>query len=313
MLSILELIGSLAHASSTVLIEGETVTGKELISRAIHQVSKAHRKGPLVNVNCAALPKELMESELFGHEKGSFTGAIAQKIGKFEQANHGTLFLDELGEIPLEVQVKLLRVLQERTLERIGGNLPIEIDIRVVTATNRSLEKEIQAGRFREDLYYRVNVIRINLPPLRQRLEDIPLLVNHFCQKYAMNEKPKEVAPEAMQVLMEYHWPGNIRELENVIERACITTREPVIEQIQIESVRRRDGNRRRRKIDLSRSLPDQLKEITASFEKRYIRKALRKTRGNVGRCAKICGVSRRTITAKIAEHEIDKSEMKEQ
>lgn len=310
--AVLELINNLAHVTTTVLIEGETGTGKEMVASAIHQASQPHRSGNLVPVNCAALPKELIESELFGHEKGAFTGAIGQRTGRFEQAHGGTLFLDEIGEIPLEMQVKLLRAIQERKFERVGGSQSIEVDVRIVAATNKSLARMVKKGKFREDLYYRVNVVRLELPPLRDRPEDIPLLVNHFCRKFAVQaDEPKTFSGKAMDVLLNHAWPGNVRELENVIERLCVTTSGSVIEDVSqdlFQSVRERSPFR----VDLSRELPEQLREITSSFEKRYITKALAKTRGNVGRCAKICGLSRRSITAKLSEYDINKDEMKD-
>jgi len=314
MLSVLELVNHIGHTATTVLIEGETGTGKELIARAIHQASSNLRPGPLVVVNCAALPENLLESELFGHEKGSFTGAIAQRKGRFEQAHGGTIFMDEVGEIPMAMQVKLLRFLQERVFERVGSTEPIEVDVRVIAATNRSLAKMVKQGTFREDLFYRINVVRIDLPPLRERPEDIPLLVRHFCEKYALpGEPPKEVSPAAMEILLNYAWPGNVRELENVVERACVTCREKTIgpEYLSPE-LSQPHATSSPFKVDLNRPLPELLREATAEIERRYIRKALRKTRGNVGRCAKICGLSRRSISAKIAEYHIDKAEMRE-
>lgn len=315
LLSVLDLVQNIAHSNATVLIEGETGTGKEMIARAVHQASAQTRPGPLVALNCAALPESLLESELFGHEKGSFTGAVAQRKGRFEQANGGTIFLDEVGEIQPSIQVKLLRVLQERCFERVGGTDSIEVDVRVIAATNRSLMEMVKKGKFREDLYYRINVVRIDLPPLRDRPEDIPLLVGHFCQKYARpGEPPKTVSPEAMEVLLAYGWPGNVRELENVIERACVTCKTPEIGREYLgPELTQPAAARSPYKIDLGRPLPELLKEINADFEARYIRKALRRTRGNVARCAKICGLSRRSITTKIADYQIDRSDMKEQ
>lgn len=312
--AILELVNSIAQTSTTVLIEGETGTGKELIAQAIHQASAVHRPGPLVPVHCAALPENLLESELFGHEKGAFTGAIGQRKGRFEQAHHGTLFLDEISEIPLAMQVKLLRALQERRFERVGGTEPVEIDVRVITATNRSLARQVKRGTFREDLYYRVNVVRIELPPLRERPEDIPLLVEHFCRKFARpNEPPKQIASAAMDVMLKHPWLGNVRELENVVERACVTCPNPVIgvEQLSSDLMQPATGNSSL-KIDISRPLPELIRELTSDVEKRYIRKALMKTRGNVSRCAKLSGLSRRSITAKIAEYGIQREEMLE-
>src|SRR5262245_43655143 len=229
--TVFELIQNVAATPSTVLIEGETGTGKEQVARAIHAASGASRPGEMVAINCAAVPENLLESELFGHEKGAFTSAVSQRRGRFELANNGTLFLDEVGDIPPPMQVKLLRVLQERRFERVGGTTPIEVDVRVIAATNRSLARLVKQGKFREDLYYRLNVVRIDLPPLRDRLEDVPLLAPHFAQRYARSgEPPYPIAPAAMEVLLRYHWPGNVRELENAIERACVVCPGPAIE-----------------------------------------------------------------------------------
>lgn len=218
-----KLTSQVAVTDSTVLILGETGTGKELFARAIHNLSNRKDK-PLIKINCAALPKELVESELFGHEKGSFTGALQQKIGKFELAHNGTIFFDEIGELPLEMQSKLLRVLQEREFERVGGNETIQSDVRIIAATNRNLEKSVSNGEFRADLFYRLNVFSINLPPLSERKEDIPLLANHFLIKYAQRiGKPiKNISQQSLMELESYPWPGNVRELEHVIERSVI-------------------------------------------------------------------------------------------
>jgi two-component system NtrC family response regulator len=296
-----------------VLIEGETGTGKEQVARAIHQLSTA-RKGEFVPVNCAAIPENLLESELFGHEKGAFTSAIAQRKGRFELAHGGTLFLDEVGDIPPGMQVKLLRVLQERRFERVGGSSPIDVDVRVVAATNRNLTKLVRRGKFREDLYYRLNVVRIELPPLRERLVDVPLLATHFATKYARpGEQPKTFAPATMQKLLAHPWPGNIRELENAIERACVVARGQAIEPDDLppELLATRSGSTSAQRIDLSRKLPDLLQEAMVELEKQYLRKALKKTRGNVMRCATICGLSRRSISAKLSEYGIKKEEFK--
>jgi DNA-binding NtrC family response regulator len=311
--AILELVGHIAQTTTTVLIEGETGTGKEMIARAIHQASANQRTGPLVPVHCAALPESLLESELFGHEKGSFTGSIGQRKGRFEQANHGTLFLDEVSEIPLSMQVKLLRALQERSFERVGGTEPVEVDVRVIAATNRSLARMVKKGTFREDLYYRVNVIRLELPPLRDRPEDIPMLVDYFCARYARNgESRKEVSPAAMELLLAYSWPGNVRELENVIERACVTCQSPVIERQHLApDLTAPVQGRTPFSIDLDRPLPVLLREVIASVESRYIRKALARTHGHVGRCARLCGLSRRSITSKLAEYAIKRDDLR--
>jgi DNA-binding NtrC family response regulator len=308
-----ELIKNVADTNTTVLIEGETGTGKEQVARAIHESSHV-RTGPLVAVNCAALPETLLESELFGHEKGAFTSAVSQRRGRFELANGGTMFLDEVGDVPATMQAKLLRVLQERRFERVGGTESIEVDVRVIAATNRSLQKLVRHGTFREDLFYRLNVVKIDLPPLRDRPEDIPLLATHFAEKYCRpNETPKQVSPAAMQVLLSYRWPGNIRELENAIERACVTSRDNLIEPENLPpEVTNPPAPKMPFHVDLDRPLPSLLREAAASIEQQYIRKALKKTRGNVGRCARICGLSRRSITAKITEYKIDKASFKE-
>jgi DNA-binding NtrC family response regulator len=314
MYEIFELIGHIAQSNSTVLIEGETGTGKEMIARAIHQASAATRPGPLVALNCAALPETLLESELFGHEKGSFTSAVSQRKGRFEQANGGTLFLDEVGDIPPSMQVKLLRVLQDRRFERVGGTQSIEVDVRVIAATNRSLEHLVQVGKFREDLFYRLNVVKIDLPPLRQRPEDIALLSEHFARKYSRpGHAPCAITPEALEALASYSWPGNVRQLENAIERACVTARDGVIRPENLPpDVTQPAASKVAVHIDLSRPLPEQLAEITADFEKQFLCAALKKTRGHIGRCAEICGLSRRGLTEKISQYKIDKSLFKD-
>ena len=311
--AIFELIGNVAPTNSTVLIEGETGTGKEVVARAIHAASHT-RSGPMVAVNCAALPETLLESELFGHEKGAFTSAVGQRRGRFELANGGTIFLDEVGDVPAPMQAKLLRVLQERRFERVGGTESIEVDVRVIAATNRSLMRLVKQGTFREDLYYRFDVVKIDLPPLRERPEDIPLLATHFAEKYAKpGEAPKPIAPDAMELLLSYRWPGNIRELENAIERAMVTAQDRLIRLENLPSeIVAGPAPKLPFHIDLSRPLPELLRNSVAAIEKQYIRKALKKTRGNVGRCAKICGLSRRSMTNKIAEYQIDKAVFKE-
>ena len=228
--NIRKLVATVAKSRSTVLITGESGTGKELIARSIHYLSPRHN-GPFVKVNCAALPEGLIESELFGHEKGAFTGAINRKLGKFELASGGTLLLDEIGEMNVGVQAKLLRVLQEREVSKVGGEDPVEIDIRIVATTNRNLDKEVASGKFREDLFYRLNVFRINVPPLAERLEDIDKLAEHFIKKYnEMNGFSVEgMEPGCEEMLKQYKWPGNIRELENAIERAVVLTRSGLI------------------------------------------------------------------------------------
>jgi DNA-binding NtrC family response regulator len=308
MRAIFSLVQDVGPTTATVLIQGETGTGKEQLARAIHAASES-RTGPFVAVNCAAVPETLLEAELFGHEKGAFTGADRQRIGKFELANGGTLFIDEVGDIPATMQVKLLRVLQERQFERVGGCDAIPIDVRVIAATNRPLRKMVRKGQFRDDLYYRLNVVRIDLPPLRARADDIPMLADHFCRKYVRPDStPKHLSPEALDRLARYPWPGNIRELENVIERACVIHNGDVIEPAQLPpELNRHVTGGLPHTLDLSRPLRDLLREYTARLEKRYITKALKKTRGHVGRAARICGYCRRSLTAKISEYKIDR------
>jgi DNA-binding NtrC family response regulator len=223
MQEVFKLVERVADSRASVLVRGESGTGKELIARALHYNS-SRAQNPFVAVACVALSEQLLESELFGHEKGSFTGAVGQKPGRFEMAHTGTLFLDEIGDIPGNVQMKLLRVLQEREFERVGGLKTVKVDVRLVTATNQNLEKEVAEGNFREDLYYRLQVVQIFLPPLRERKEDIPLLAEHFIEKYNRenNKKVKFVGPEALEMMIKYRWPGNVRELENVMERAIV-------------------------------------------------------------------------------------------
>jgi len=311
--AVFELINNVAPTNTTVLVEGETGTGKEQVARAIHEASYK-REGPLVAVNCAALPETLLESELFGHEKGAFTSAIGLRRGRFELANGGTIFLDEVGDVPATMQAKLLRVLQERRFERVGGSDTIEVDVRVLAATNRSLLKLVKDGTFREDLYYRLNVVKIDLPPLRERCEDIALLATHFTEKYARpGDAPKQISPEAMQVLLNYRWPGNVRELENAMERASVTTRDNLIRPENLPAELTAPVSPKFPfPIDLERPLPEVIQDAVNHIEQQYIRRALKKTRGNVGRCARICGLSRRSVTAKIASYKIDRALFKD-
>jgi DNA-binding NtrC family response regulator len=313
--AVFELIKNVSDTTATVLIEGETGTGKEQVAAAIHLASAGHRSGQFVAVNCAALPETLLESELFGHEKGAFTSAVDRRKGRFELADGGTIFLDEVGDIPAPMQAKLLRVLQERRFERVGGAVSLEVDVRVVAATNRNLRRLVKQGKFREDLYYRLNVVKIDLPPLRERPEDVPLLATHFTERYARHgEPPKIIAPQAMELLLAYSWPGNIRELENAVERACVTARGPTIESADLPpDVAVPRPTQSVSIVDVTRPLPDQLRQIVADVEKQYLRKALKKARGNVGRCARISGLSRRSVSAKLAEYGIDKDGYKKE
>jgi DNA-binding NtrC family response regulator len=291
MQEIFSLIKKIADTDSTVLIRGETGTGKELIAMAIHYNSK-RKDYPLIKVNCAALPSTLLESELFGYEKGAFTGAIRKKSGRFELANRGTIFLDEIGDIPTEIQAKLLRILQEKEFERIGGINTIKVDVRIIAATNQNLEQKITEGSFREDLYYRLNVISIEVPPLRERLEDIPPLVEHFLSQF--NEKfgkKISISKDAMDALMKYDFPGNVRELGNIIERAVILSSNDIITAKDL-SLKRESSN--------TPSLS--LREYLLKVEKDYILKALNMFSGNKTLTAEFLGISRKTLWEKLKD-----------
>lgn len=304
MLEIYKTIGRVAASDATVLITGETGTGKELVAEVIHQNSHS-RNGPLVKVACAALPETLLESELFGHEKGSFTSAYTQRKGRFELAHKGTIFLDEIGEMSLGTQKKLLRVLQEREFERVGGTMPIKIETRVVTATNKDLAAEVAAGRFRDDLYYRLNVISIHMPALRNRKEDIALLVEHFLNKHRFQptSPPAKISEEAMALLERHDWPGNVRELENTIERAVVLSRGGVItsQHLVMSPVAERKFVDIRQKIH--KRVP--MKEIIAEVERQLILEALEQAQGNRSQAAKVLGIYRRLLYAKMKEHGI--------
>jgi len=269
--AVLKQVEVVAPTESTVLILGETGTGKELIARAIHTASSRSRR-PFVKLNCAAIPTGLLESELFGHEKGAFTGAIAQRIGRFELADGGTVFLDEVGEIPLELQPKLLRVLQEREFERLGSTRTLRTDARLIAATNRELQKMVEQRKFREDLFYRLNVFPISVPALRERSEDIPLLVNHFAQRFArrMNRTIETIPAETMAALTRYPWPGNIRELQNVIERAVILSHGPVL-QVPLQDLDNRTALRRDNGNDQTLEAAERTHILTILKETRWV------------------------------------------
>ncbi len=289
---------------STVLLMGESGTGKELLARAVHYNSP-RRDRPFVAVNCGAIPENLLESELFGHMKGAFTDASRNKKGLFEEAHEGTLFLDEIGELPLALQVKLLRVLQEEEIRRVGDVKAIKIDVRIIAATVKDLEKEVKGGRFREDLFYRLNVLPLQVPPLRARKDDIPALVDHFVKKHnvRLEMQVSGMTPEALELLMEYDWPGNVRELENTIERAIVLTDATHIQVANLPPSVRDFQSRNR--LDL---LKDEysIKKTSRILEEELIRKALAKTRGNRTHAAKLLEISHRALLYKIAEYRIE-------
>jgi len=301
MLRVFTTIGRVAGSDATVLITGESGTGKELAARYLHENSR-RRAGPYIAVNCAALTETILESELFGHEKGAFTTAVAQKKGRFEIANKGSIFLDEVGEMSLNTQKKLLRVLQEREFERVGGTMPIKIDTRVIAATNKHLEDEVREGRFRTDLYYRLNVINITMPPLRERRDDISLLVEHFLDKYRLPSAPvTRISEEALAMLIAYDWPGNVRELENAIERSVVLAQGRVITpQHLIFSPSSADA----RIIDVMQRVNQRvtLRDMVAELERLAIDEALRQLSGNTARAAEALGLSRRALYGKMQE-----------
>jgi DNA-binding NtrC family response regulator len=294
MLDVYKMVARVAPSMSTVLVIGESGTGKELVARAIHNHSP-RAAGPFVAVNCTALAETLLESELFGHAKGAFTGAVSSKRGLFEEAQGGTLFLDEIGDVNQKMQAQLLRVLQEGEIRRVGGLEPIRVDVRVVAATNRDLEEEVEKGRFREDLYFRINVVTIRLPPLRERREDIPLLVEHFLAKYARREGRQDagIADEALGMIQRYAWPGNVRELENVVERALALSKSGIIlpSDLPVEI----SGQSGRPQPITPASIIDD-RPTLAELEQRYINLILQQEGGNKKRAAEILGIDRRTL-----------------
>jgi len=296
---VLKAVQVVAPTDSTVLIQGETGTGKELVAHAMHGLSSRNKR-PFIQVNCASIPATLLESELFGHEKGAFTGAFAQKIGRFELAHEGTLFLDEIGEIPLELQPKLLRALQERELERLGGNRTIRLDVRIIAATNRNLKQMVDEGKFRRDLYYRLHVFPLTVPPLRERREDIPLLIRFFTQKYArrLNRIIEEIPASAIEALTRYDWPGNIRELQNVIERSVILSDGPDLRVAMPEF----HGNSVAVPLDCRAS------NVSESVERARILDALKEANGMVGGprgAAARLGLRRTTLQSRMRRHNI--------
>ncbi|MDA1273696.1 MAG: sigma-54 dependent transcriptional regulator [Verrucomicrobia bacterium] len=330
MQAVFKLIGQLAGADATALITGESGTGKELVARAIYSHGQRSKQA-FIAINCAAIPENLLESELFGHEKGAFTGATAQRIGKFEQCNRGTIFLDEIGDMSLSTQTKILRVLQSGTFERVGGNQPVKVDVRIIAATNKPLEKAVAEREFREDLFYRLNVVRIEIPPLRERRSDIPLLVNYFLKTIAQcqNQAPKSIAPEAVYALEQYRWTGNVRELENVIRRAIVVAKGEVILSTDLpgevtspvsraatpsahsaiqteESPSSQTGDMR----SLARALFDWARKeaklkIIPAVERELIIHALNETKGNQLQASKLLGITRATLRKRIEKHQI--------
>ncbi|MDI6800542.1 MAG: sigma-54 dependent transcriptional regulator [Thermodesulfovibrionales bacterium] len=314
MVKVYEMIEKIADSDSTILITGESGTGKELIAKTIH-FNSSRCQEPFVPLNCAAIPKDLLESELFGHEKGAFTGAFNMRAGRFELAHNGTLFLDEIGELAPSLQVKMLRVLQEREFERVGGVKTIKVDVRILAATNKDLEKEVREGRFREDLYYRLNVIPLHLPPLRERLEDIPLLMDHFVHEFSKKRKrePLRFSEEAVECLLKYRWPGNVRELENLIERLTIlvsgdtVTTSDLPEKFNIVySCKKSDRDAAKSVMDYggqSVDIPEygiDLNAVVDDVERKLILRAIEKSGGVKSMAATILGLNRTTLIEKM-------------
>jgi transcriptional regulator with PAS, ATPase and Fis domain len=296
---IFDVVRQVAPTRASVLVTGDSGVGKELIADAVHNLSNRKPK-PFIKVHCAALSESLLESELFGHEKGAFTGAVARKRGRFELANTGTIFLDEIGEINPSVQIKILRVLQEKTFERVGGEETLEVDVRIISATNKDLKAEIEHGSFREDLYYRLNVVNIHIPPLRDRKEDIPLLAAAFIKEFAQeNEKQVDgIDPKARALLYNYSWPGNVRELRNCIESAVVMSKGNVITNDDLPPSIVTDSESNHVRIQLGATMDDAEKEI--------IRANLAAQNGNKSRTAEILGIGRKTLHRKIAEYRLE-------
>jgi len=297
MQEVLATVERVAPTNSTVLLGGESGVGKDLIARAIHEKSR-RASGPFIKINSTAIPENLLESELFGYERGAFTGAAASKPGKFELADKGTLFLDEIGDVPAAIQVKLLRVLQEREFERLGGTKTIKVDVRLIAATNRDLRAALEEGTFREDLYYRLNVVPIDIAPLRERREDIPDLARLFVSRFCgdSNKPIEEISSDALQILVGYHWPGNVRELQNIMERACALAKGPVLEpaDIHIDSRPARAGN------GASHFLPEGM--TLEQWEDEMIREALKRANGNKSQAARLLGLSRNALRYRLSK-----------
>ncbi|MEN8264145.1 MAG: sigma-54 dependent transcriptional regulator [Nitrospirota bacterium] len=294
--NVFRMVESIKDSSINVLITGETGTGKEVLANAIHYTSQRHYR-PFMPINCAAIPRELLEAEFFGYEKGAFTGAVRRRIGKFEEANTGTLFLDEIGEMELPLQAKILRAIQEKEIERIGGNKKIKTDIRLIVSTNRDLSEEVKIGNFRPDLYYRLNVVQIKLPPLRERKSDIPLLVTHFIDKFSHRENKNvlSVSQEVMKVFHNYLWPGNLRELENILERAVVFTKKEVIDLKDIPGELKMEAENPANLNDLK-----SLKEL----EIETVIKAIDAFKGNKSKAARALGITRKALYSKLKQAE---------
>src|SRR5438105_3795430 len=331
MQQVFKLIGQLAGSDATALITGESGTGKELVARAIYHHSNRNDR-PFLAVNCAAIPEQLLESELFGHERGSFTGATMQRVGKFEQCNRGTLFLDEIGDMTPATQTKILRVLQSGTFERVGANQAMKVDVRIIAATNRALEQAVAARQFREDLFYRLNVVRIHIPPLRERREDVRLLVNYFLKKFARDQQraPKSISSAVVKALEQYHWPGNVRELENVIRRALVVSKGDAILQSELppeivspnastagvassgSPLAGGDSGTGGDVVSLARRLfqwarKDPKLKIIPAVERELVLQALKETSGNQVQAAKMLGITRATLRKRIEKFGIQR------
>jgi two-component system response regulator HydG len=302
---LMEMVAMIAPSEATALITGESGTGKELIARAIHENS-SRKTGQLVSINCAAIPESLLESELFGHEKGAFTGADKRREGRFMQADKGTIFLDEVGEMPMLMQAKLLRVIQEREIQRVGGEKTITVDVRVIAATNQNLSDLVAAGKFREDLYYRLNVVSMNAPPLRDRIEDVPLLAHHFLNIYSgkNNKTIKGFTPIAMDMLLKYDWPGNVREMENAVERAVILSLDEYINE-KVLPMTITEPNEKMVKENKFLLSPDQAQPLE-EIEKEMILSTLKAVKNNKSEAARKLGINRRTLYNKLQKYGLD-------
>jgi DNA-binding NtrC family response regulator len=310
MQAIYDLIKKVSNTDARVFISGETGVGKELVAKAIH-FNSPRKNRPFVSINCGALAETLLETELFGHEKGAFTGAIRRKEGKFEYARGGTVFLDEIGDITPGMQVKLLRVLQEKQLERVGGNQPIDVDVRIISATNQDIKEKIKGGEFRIELFYRLNVVPIHIPPLRERIEDIPLLVNHFIRGFNknLNKHIRNITTQALGQLMQHTWPGNVRELENVLERAFVTTEGDTIDAVMLsQDIEPSETSNALPAADIDIPYKVALAMVEERFEKNYLIEALMRYGGNVSKTAKKTGINPRTLWRKIKKHELERS-----